>query len=302
MTLPVTPGSSLSLSQVNTEILVSSTATISLNDANVRFVAGRQTAGSSVSFSDLSGKSYVIAANSGILTGSGSYTLPNTSGTTVKILVIGGGGGGGGGSGRTSYSGYFTGGAGGGAGGNALYTLTVTPGTSNTISYSCGGGGAGGNIKDGVYTDAPPPWDGSAGGTTTATFGGTVAQSTGGGGGGRTDYSPGPAGTAGTASVGTQQITPIAGSQASDGATTGGTGAQGYAINTTVGLSIGSILTYGSSGSGGGSQNSGQHSSSGTVYGPGGGGGGCSQSDVYNYNNIFSSAGTQGAVFIWWGY
>ena len=36
--------------------------------------------------------------------------------------------------------------------------------------------------------------------------------------------------------------------------------------------------------------------------GAGGGGGGCSQSDVYNYNNIFASAGTQGAVFIWWGY
>jgi hypothetical protein len=38
------------------------------------------------------------------------------------------------------------------------------------------------------------------------------------------------------------------------------------------------------------------------VYGAGGGGGGCSQSDVYNYNNIFASVGTGGAVFIWWGY
>jgi hypothetical protein len=300
MTLPAS--GPISLSQVNTELLITpSTTLITMNDSGVRFLTGTS-AGTTDSMSQLLGKSYVIAANSGILTGSGSYTLPQTSGTTIKILAIGGGGGGGGGSGRTSYSGYFTGGAGGGAGGNALYTLTVTPGTSNILSYSCGGAGYGGNYKDGRYDDAPPPWDGGAGGTTTVTFGGTVAQSTGGGGGGRTDYSPGPAGTAGSASVGTQQITATAGSQAADGATTGGTGAQGYAINTTVGLSIGSILTYGSSGNGGGAQNSGQRSSSGTVYGAGGGGGGCSQSDVYNYVNMFSSAGTQGAVFIWWGY
>ena len=295
MTLPAS--GPISLSQVNTELLITpSTTLITMNDSGVRFLTGTS-AGTTDSMQQLLGKSYVIAANSGILTGSGSYTLPQTSGTTIKILAIGGGAGGGGGSGRTSYSGYFTGGGGGGSGGNALYTLTVTPGASNTISYSCGSGGGAGSFRDGVYSSGS---NGGSGTSTTVTFGSTIAQATGGSGGLVAPNASG--GSGGSASVGTQQISPTTGGTAADSATTGGTGAQGYSINTTVGLSIGSILTYGSSGNGGGAQNSGQYSSSGTVYGAGGGGGGCSQSDVYNYNNIFASGGTQGAVFIWWGY
>ena len=89
----------------------------------------------------------VIAGNSGIIStaGSGTFTLPSTSGATITIQVIGGGGGGGSSSDRyaTSSPASFRGGAGGGGGG-ALYTttLTVTPGA--TISYFVGAGGAGG--------------------------------------------------------------------------------------------------------------------------------------------------------------
>jgi len=147
MTLPAS--GPISLSQVNTELLISpSTTLITMNDSGVRFLTGTS-AGTTDSMQQLLGKSYVIAANSGILTSGSSYTLPQTSGTTIKVLAIAGGAGGGGGSGRSSYSGFFDGAGGGGAGGNAYATVTVTPGA--TVSFSIGSAGGAGASRDGVY-------------------------------------------------------------------------------------------------------------------------------------------------------
>lgn len=294
MTLPVTPGSSLSLSQVNTEILVSSTATISLNDANVRFVAGRQTAGSSVGFSDLSGKSYVIAANSGILTSGSSYTLPATSGTSIKILFIGGGAGGGGGSGRSSFAGYFTGGGGGGAGGNGYATVAVTPGQS--LTYSIGAAGGAGASRDGVYSSGS---NGGGGGTTSVTINGTT-YSAGGGSGGAVAPNASGGGAGGTGGSG-YYATANAGGTAPTDTQVGGYGGNAYNIFTTVGANP--VMAVASP-AGGAIGPGGGPATTGYAYGGGGGGGGTCQSDVGGQKNgaQYAANGAAGAVFIWWGY
>jgi hypothetical protein len=238
----------------------------------------------------------VVPGNSGILTSGTSYTLPSTSGFKINVLVIAPGGGGGGGSGRTYASGYYTGGGSGGAGGNA-YALNVLATPGSAVTFSIGAVGSAGGVRDGVFTSGS---DGTAGGVTSVTVNASVvARATGGNGG---IVSPNAtAGTAGSLTVGTQYLAPTNGNDAGSGTTVGGLGAKGYQLSTTVGASLASILTYGSTGTAG-AENSGQYGVAGTIYGAGGTGGGCAQSDVYNYNNMFSTAGTTGAVFIWWGY
>jgi hypothetical protein len=238
----------------------------------------------------------VIPGNSGILTSGSIFTLPATSGARINVLAIGGGGGGGGGSGRTYASGYYTGGGSGGAGGNA-YALNVSVQPGGNIVYTISPGAGGGGARDGIFTSG-------SSGSNAATYGAVGVGSTNiltvsGGMGGIVSPS-GTGGANGTVVTGTQLLTPTYGNNAAAD-TIGGLGAKGYQINTTVGASLASILTYGSTGTAG-PENSGQFPASGTIYGAGGTGGGCSQSDVYNANNIASSSGTTGAVFIWWGY
>lgn len=244
----------------------------------------------------LAGGVVVVPGNSGILTSGTSYTLPTTSGFKINVLVIAPGGGGGGGSGRTFASGYYTGGGSGGAGGNA-YALDAIAAPGATLTLSIGSVGSGGTTRDGIFTSGS---NGTAGGVTSITVNASVvARATGGNGG---IVSPNAtAGTAGGLTVGTQYLTPTNGNAAGSGTTIGGLGAAGYVLSTTVGASLASILTYGSTGTAG-PENSGQYCIAGTIYGAGGTGGGCAQSDVYNYNNMTSTAGTTGAVFIWWGY
>lgn len=293
MTLPVS--GAISFADINQEIYGSaSTATVTLNDSVVRNIF-TQSSGT-VDMNTGHGKAYTIPGNSGILTSGSSFTLPRTSGLKVNVIAIGGGGGGGGGSGRTSYSGYFTGGGGGGSGGDAYATnIPVTPGQS--ISISIGGGGAGGATRDGIYSGGSY---GSGGGGTSVTINGTTYTAAGGG-GGAANAPSGTHGSAGGVSAGSQLTSPSDGQDAPGGTTAGGPGARGFFINTTVGTTVGSILSYGSYGVGY-TQGSGGYSTTGTGYGAGGTGGGCSQSDVYNYNNMFSAPGAGGAVFIWWGY
>ena len=101
------------MSQVNVELLHAATATISLNQADVRQLAG--VPAGTISMSDLQGKS-------------------NTY--DVSYLVVAGGGGGG-----------TDGGGGGGAGGVRTGTYTLTP--SAVYTFSVGAGGAAGqNISD----------------------------------------------------------------------------------------------------------------------------------------------------------
>jgi len=293
MTLPAS--GPISLSQVNTELQLSSTATISLNDTNVRTLFGVPSG--AISMSNGYGKSYVIPGNSGILTSGSSFTLPSTSGASINVLAIGGGGGGGGGSGRTSFAGFFTGGGGGGAGGNAYaVSIPVTPG--QTISFSIGGAGGAGTARDGIYTSGA---NGGTGGDTSITVNSTLmAYSYGGSGGAVSPNATG--GLSGGTGAGSPLLVASNGGTAASGATTGGYGARGYAIDTTVGTSIGYILSFGSFGTISGSAGSGIPPTPGTIYGAGGGGGGCAQSDAQPGGNINPNAGTNGAVFIWWGY
>jgi hypothetical protein len=104
MALPVSPNT-ISLNQVNTELGLTATATISLNDAAVRTLAG--VSSGQISMSDLHGKSNSISATGGTVTTSGGYKIHTftssgtfsvssvPSGATIRYLVVAGGGGGG---------------------------------------------------------------------------------------------------------------------------------------------------------------------------------------------------------------
>jgi hypothetical protein len=69
MTLPAS--GPLSLAEVNTELFRNSTAAITMNDAEVRTLAGRVGAGTAISFGDLRGKTYILL----VFNSSDSFTL-----------------------------------------------------------------------------------------------------------------------------------------------------------------------------------------------------------------------------------
>jgi len=293
MTLPAS--GPLSLSAVNTELQLSSTATISLNDASVRTLFAVPSG--AISMSSGYGKAYTIPGNSGILTTGSSFTLPSTSGLTISVLVIGSGGGGGGGSNRRTNSGFTTGAGGGGAGGNQYaLNVPVTPGQS--VSYFIGAAGGAGALRDGVFTSGS---NGTTGDGCSATVSSVLYASASGGSGGLVSPNATGGAAGGSAGAGIQTITPTAGSNAGSGTTIGGLGARGYTINTTVGLPLASIIGYGATGTAG-SNGTGIPCVPGTIYGAGGTGGGTAQGDEQNNTNAQASGGTVGAVFIWWGY
>ena len=298
MTLPVVPPGPLSMSQIDTELQQGATTLITLNDTNVRTLAGVTTPASQISFTNFSGKAYTVAGNSGILTGGSSYTLPSTSGLTIKILLISGGGGGGGGTGRnSSQSGYDTGGGGGGSGGNGYATVSVTPGQS--LTFSIGGAGSAGNPNNGNYGGGS---DGTAGGATSVTINGTTYTCSGGGGGQLSGNFNAPYGGAAGGTTGSgYALSPAAGSSAPYNTRVAGAGGRGYNISTTIGNSLSSIITAGTNGytSTGGASGP---STTGVTYGVGGGGGGSCQSDETRNGAQYAANGSQGAVFIWWGY
>jgi len=297
MTLPVS--GAISFADINQEIYgSSSTAAASLNDSVVRNIFG--VSSGQIDMNTGHDKAYTIPGNSGVITDGSSYTLPRTSGKTISVLVVAGGAGGGGGSYRT-LSGYVVGGGGGGSGANA-YTLSipVTPGQS--VSFSIGGGGSAGLGRDGIYgNQGNVGSSGGTGGATSFTVNGTTYAYANGGNGGI--QSPdGSRGGTGSISTGTQAIYNDY-STSYPAATYGGNGSSGININTTVGYSIGSIVSVGSVGLGGQGRGGGP-GQTGTGYGAGGGGGGCSQSDQGGQQNgtWIAAAGATGAVFIWWGY
>lgn len=247
-----------------------------------------------ISLSNFYGADKLVPGNSGILTSGSSYTLPVTCGAYINVLVIAGGGGGGGGTSRDAgHDGYDYGGGGGASGGNAyVLSVPVTPG--QTISYSIGSAGSAGGARDGVYSSGA---SGGTGGTTSVTVNASVvAQASGGAGG--VVAPDGSASTAGGATTGTLALAVTNGSASSY--LSGGAGAKGFTIATTVGLSsISSIIGYGSAGATRGF-NATTPAESGTIYGAGGGGGGVNQAN--NNAGYTPAAGTVGAVFIWWGY
>ena len=122
-TLPVSPNS-ISMSQVNTELGIAATTTISLNDSAVRTLFGK--ASGAISMGDGLGKSR-------------SYT--------VDVLLLAGGGAGG--SGNNNSNGH----GGGGAGGLLdIRTFTVYVGSGYNITVGAGGTTTGSSGNNGANT------------------------------------------------------------------------------------------------------------------------------------------------------
>ena len=179
MTLPVVPGNPMSFSQINTELGLSSTATISLNDAAVRTLAGVGASPATISITDLSGKSNsfaftissnttnanlrTLAVNAGwpgtakvVATINGGIFVSSTSTGTPALTIDGafpngvdlinngtiqGQGGGGGTGGEWDNIPSSSGGSSGGLALSVSVPLTLT--NNNRIAGGGGGGGGG---------------------------------------------------------------------------------------------------------------------------------------------------------------
>ena len=176
MTLPVVPGSSMSFSQINTELGLTSTATISLNDSAVRTLAGVGASPATIAITNLSGKSNqfsftissnqtnanlrTLAINAGwnqssklvATINSGVYISSNSTGTPALTVsgsfpggvslinggvIVGMGSNGRNGSTNTPDTGSTSGGL-------ALSVSSAISITNNNIIAGGGGGGGGG--------------------------------------------------------------------------------------------------------------------------------------------------------------
>ena len=271
MTLPL---GQISMSEVNVELGLSSTALISLNDAAVRTLAGVGGAGTIISMQDLQGK-----ANQFAFTLSGSdvnlrtaalaagwngttkvvATIPapttiSSSTTATAALTINGafpagvdlinngviaGRGGNGGAGRSvSAPGLFPGPV--GFSGGAALVVSVPVVITNNGTVAGGGGGGGGGAGQG-YTNRGAFTAASGGG------GGGRGGSTGGTGGTATPYGTAPQGSR-PGSAGGPGSLPAAG-----GGGAGGTYGSGQVSGGAGGAGGG----YGSGGSGGGNTSGG---------------------------------------------
>ena len=308
MTLPVVPGNSMSFSQINTELGLSSTATISLNDAAVRTLAGVGASPATIAITNLSGKSNqfaftissgqtnanlrTLAVNAGwnqstkvvATINSGIYISSNSTGTAALTvngsfpggvdlinngLIVGMGGAGGRGAGTVNSPSAVAG----SAGGLALAVSTAITITNGSGTIAGGGGGGGG------------------GGPFTGDSCGTFYLGGGGGGGGRSSNAANSAGGA-AGSPGTQNISPpyIVNTQAGGAGTVsaGGTGGNGGG-NSGVPGQVGG--TGGNGGGWGAGGSAGQ-----TVfapYGSGGGAGGAGGCITGNSNITYVSTGTR---------
>ena len=171
-----TPTGTIGLSDVNVELAKASTATITLNDAAVRSLAG--IASGAIDMNSLRGKSslrinYRNAASVTTI-GSDKYIVFNVVGTAGLIQVIGSGTvralacGGGGRGGTTGNDRSAGGGAGGVADSNVTvsggtYTITVGPGLSGTIDAYGNGSVTQGPSSFGSYVQGTAGANGGAG-------------------------------------------------------------------------------------------------------------------------------------------
>jgi hypothetical protein len=282
MTLPVVPGSSLSFSQVNTELGYSSTAQISLNDSAVRTLAGVGASPATISVSNLSGKSntfsFTIASNQtnanlrslAVAAGwggtsqviatinSGVYISSNSTGTPALRVdgsfpggvrlnnngaIIGMGGAGARGGNTVAATP-----AGSGGGGALSVAVAITINNAGTIGGG-GGGGGGGNSEyenyDGKYGSGTNYYGGGGGGGGRS----SVAANSAGGAGGVAANGTGNAGGAGTVSAaGGGGAVP--GGTAGAGGAGGGWGASG-AYGATANPYSGIYFVASSGGAGG---------------------------------------------------
>jgi hypothetical protein len=279
----------MSFSQINTELGLSSTATISLNDAAVRTLAGVGASPATIAITNLSGKSnqfaftissnttnanlrtlavnagwpgtakVVATINSGIFvsstsTGTPALTINGSFPGGVSLInngTIQGQGGGGGNGGSASGQNGFAG----SAGGLALsVSVAVTITNNNRIAGGGGGGGGGAGSEFSV--------------------GKSTTQINGSGGGGGLGGTGGSGGAKGPAGFGTQGTNGTAGTQ-----TTNGGGGQ-------TGIFGGAGGSYGAAGSSGNSSTQGTPRAGGS----GGAAGGCITG---NSNITYLATGTR---------
>ena len=264
MTLP-SPPASISMSQVNVELSLPATTLITLNQANVRNLAGKPTSNSQISMSDLYGKSSFTAitatgpGGTPIVSGNyqlfvytspgGSFNVSNAgSEGLVDYLVVAGGGGGGGTAGTTpTPNGPRAGSGGGGAGGLRTGSLTIT---ATNYPITVGSGGAAGPFPSSTNGTSGNP---SVFHTITSAGGGggagchpptgvSVLGSSGGSGGG--GVGAGPSGNGGAGN--TPPVSPPQGNPGGygDGGTGGGGGgASGSGGNAGPPASVGGAGT-----------------------------------------------------------
>lgn len=314
------PSDCVSLYCTNCEILRTGTQQINLNDSGVRSLysgTGQKccsfsanctqvsmSGGKSKTFSCVGFSAYQVSAAACI-------PMQACYGNRLWIAAIGGGGGGGGGSGRVSYSGYTYGGGGGGAGATIIRVVCNIP-CGTFFCYCIGSGGAGGSARDGEFTGG----SGGSAGNPTWIYMCTPSTSTccllmcaGGGLGGSVSTSSSAAGGCGgyachpsccyVAGIGPLKVYNYGG-VASPGSTCGGLGGKSMAFEQSPSITYQPLCTngYGYSYA----QNTGVAPTAAPDPGGGGAGGGTSQSDVYNYTNMYAAAGRAGGIYIWWGY
>jgi hypothetical protein len=282
------------------ELGVSSTGTISLNDTNVRTLAG-VASGVIVMPTNFYGKSNIIPFTAIEYTTAGSYTFTVPAGVTAISAVCVGGG-------SSGPSGFAPNGGGGGGGGLSYSNnISVTPGESLNIVVGVGGAGVPDGFNPGGLSSISrgattlllaAGGNGRTGGQASAGIGdvknsgGSCAlQTTGrGGGGGAAGYS-GPGGSGGFGSA-----PPTAGS--------GGGGGGGFGTNGTGGGGGGvGLIVEGASGAAGTSTSVGGKGGSGGANGTtddpvGGlyGGGGSREGD-----SPYGFGGANGGVRIIYG-
>lgn len=271
MTLPVSPPNPMSFSQINTELGLTSTATISLNDSAVRTLAGVGASPATIAITNLSGKAnqfnltissnqtnvnlgtyasangwngsskLVVTINSGVYISSNSTgtpaltvsgSFPGTVSLTNGGTIVGMGGAGGHGWNITGYP-NANGGQSGFGGGTALSVSSPITITNNgTIAGGGGGGGAG----EGTCLDSTP------------SCGTTELYGSGGGGGGQSSTTNSSGGGAGIASGGGYNASGGAGGAGTSSAAGSGGAASPGSFRSGSGGAGGSWGSSGSSG------------------------------------------------------